>query len=539
MNSWSNLRLLPRILIASALGLLLGVVLVGVVAGALRTALGTDSDKVWLAASVMAAAAPLALVLVIVHHEIVRPLRHLSMVLVDLARDGELARARSGLNALRPASERGAGSDGVGSELDALLDGFDRLLASQEALAEQAQAIARDDLGNTLLQATDARGDLPQAFQKMVVMLRDLAGQVSRIAQGDFAVLDREARATGTLGAAFKQMTDKLKLLLDQLGGASAKIDGSARSLQAASRDQAASATQQAAAITETMATMEELAASSGHIADIAKNVVQLADESLKSAQLGNAAVSDVGSGMDEVLLATQAGQQRLLDLGEKSRSIGKVADLIRGIAEQSKFLALNAAIEAARAGEAGRGFAVVAEEVRNLANHVVESTTEIEGLIAEIQSEINAAVVASEEGVKRAERGRELTSRSQECLVRITGITERSTDAARQIELATNQQRSASNQVATAVREVAGASEEVANGAKRVTSLSNELAALAHDLQRVIGTFDRPDGNTERVKRSMAGAGAGLSGGGLGSGRSGDRGGDGSTYDLEALRRG
>jgi methyl-accepting chemotaxis protein len=518
MSLWSRLKLLQRVLVASALGLVIGAGIAAVLA-ALSPGGGI---LLQVAMAVVAATIPGVIVLWMVKTQVVEPMRSLVDLTVELAREGDLARVREGVSRLQAQ----VGGTGGQSELDEAVAAFDQLVRAQEGLGDQARAIARDDLWSRTLEAADVQGDLVQVFRQMVQFLRDLSVHVNRIALGDLSVPERQL-GTGSLGSAFRKMTEKLKLLLDQLSTASAKIDGSARSLQSASRDQAASATQQAAAITETMATMEELAASSGHIADIAKNVVQLADESLKSAQDGNQAVGDVGAGMDEVLLATQAGAQRLLDLGEKSRSIGKVADLIRGIAEQSKFLALNAAIEAARAGEAGRGFAVVAEEVRNLANHVVESTTEIEGLIAEIQSEINAAVVASEEGVKRAERGRELTKRSQECLVRITEITERSTDAARQIELATNQQRSASNQVATAVREVAGASEEVANGAKRVTNLSNELAALAHDLQNVIQTFERPD-----AKRA-AGAAAGARGGGNGGG------GDEGTYDLEALRRG
>lgn len=512
---WSGLNLLQRVLVASLIGLVLGAALAALVGSTMTGA--SIGEQIIM--TIIAASVPGVLVLMIVHNQVVHPIHALAELTVELAREGDLAKAREGVSRLKAR----IGTEGQ-SELDQAVAAFDKLVHAQEVQAEQARAIARDDLWNQVLESAEVRGDLTQAFRQMVQFLRDLSIHVNRIALGDLSVPERQLGA-GSLGLAFRKMTEKLKLLLDQLSTASSKIDGSARSLQGASRDQAASATQQAAAITETMATMEELAASSGHIADIAKNVVQLADESLKSAQLGNQAVGDVGAGMDEVLLATQAGAQRLLDLGEKSRSIGKVADLIRGIAEQSKFLALNAAIEAARAGEAGRGFAVVAEEVRNLANHVVESTTEIEGLIAEIQSEINAAVVASEEGVKRAERGRELTKRSQECLVRITGITERSTDAARQIELATNQQRSASNQVATAVREVAGASEEVANGAKRVTNLSNELAALAHDLQNVIQTFERPD-----PKRGPGGGGGGAA--------TGNSGADG-TYDLEALRRG
>lgn len=501
---WSQLLLLSRFGLAAAAGVL--------IAGGIAAVIYASSGWGLVAGGVALALLPSGLVLLLLHRNVVAPLRELADVVEELARNGQLEQARA-----RLARNLGDKLEQAGkSEMDRLLLGCDALLRHLDHLSTQARAIARDDLWNQVLESDGVKGDLSQAFRQVVQNLRTLSTQVRRIAEGDFSPLgERE----GDLRAAFAAMTEKLKLLIGQLTQASSKIDGSARSLQAASRDQAASATQQAAAITETMATMEELAASSGHIADIAKNVVRLADESLTSAQEGSQAVRDVGTGMDEIVLATQRGAQRLLDLGEKSRSIGKVADLITGIAEQSKFLALNAAIEAARAGEAGRGFAVVAEEVRNLANHVVESTSEIEGLIAEIQSEINASVLASEDGVKRAERGRELAKRAQESLQSITEITGRSTDAARQIELATNQQRSASTQVATAVREVAGASEEVAKGAKRVTSLSNELAALAHDLQNVLLTF-------ETARKGGSGSGP------IGGGGAGD-------YDLEALRRG
>ncbi|MEZ6183522.1 MAG: methyl-accepting chemotaxis protein [Planctomycetota bacterium] len=502
MEWWEKRPLVFRILLVAGLGLV-----VGTAVTTLLSRLDAVSEQPWLTylVNLLAGIFPLVLILVLVYRQVVAPIVKLKSLVDRLASEGRLTPVLEELQ-----RHAGAGLQDPGeNEIVQVQAGFARLLRTQQALSRQAQALADDQLWSDALDDGSVQGDLPTAVRRAVDGLRALCGDLQEIGEGRFSAAQEGAK--GDLRSAVGVLSKKLRLLIDQLSAASSKIDGSARSLQAASRDQSASATQQAAAITETMATMEELAASSGHIADIAKNVVRLADESLQSAQVGTQAVSDVGTGMDEIVLATQKGAQRLLDLGEKSRSIGKVADLITGIAEQSKFLALNAAIEAARAGEAGRGFAVVAEEVRNLANHVVESTTEIEGLIAEIQSEINAAVLASEDGVRRAERGRELSSRAQSSLTQITEITGRSTDAARQIELATNQQRSASTQVASAVREVAGASEEVAKGAKRVTTLSNELAALAHDLQNVIVSHQTPSEGETKTQE----------------------------YDLEAFRRG
>ncbi|MGE0613298.1 MAG: methyl-accepting chemotaxis protein [Hyphomicrobiales bacterium] len=66
--------------------------------------------------------------------------------------------------------------------------------------------------------------------------------------------------------------------------------------------------------------------------------------------------------------------------------SVGQVTGMIDGIARKTNLLALNATIEAARAGEAGRGFAIVANEVKQLARHTSEATTEIDTTLARIR---------------------------------------------------------------------------------------------------------------------------------------------------------
>ena len=89
---------------------------------------------------------------------------------------------------------------------------------------------------------------------------------------------------------------------------------------------------------------------------------------------------------------------EKIVHINQSIADIQEMAEVIAGIAEQTKMLSMNAAIEAAHAGDAGKGFAVVAEELGRLAAASVESSAGIGKTVIEVVKNISFMAKSSED---------------------------------------------------------------------------------------------------------------------------------------------
>jgi methyl-accepting chemotaxis protein len=176
--------------------------------------------------------------------------------------------------------------------------------------------------------------------------------------------------------------------------------------------------------------------------------------------------------------------------LGDRSKQISEIVNVINEIADQTNLLALNAAIEAARAGDQGRGFAVVADEVRKLAERTAASTSEINKMIKTIQGEVEHSVLSMDHVSRKVVTGVELVNRAGESLSLIVGSIDGLNTMVQEIASATEEMSATSNEISKDIESIANVSKETSEGSKQTAQASVGLAKLSANLQEVISEF-------------------------------------------------
>ncbi|QDH62916.1 methyl-accepting chemotaxis protein [Pseudomonas azotoformans] len=294
----------------------------------------------------------------------------------------------------------------------------------------------------------------------------------------------------GRLLAAMAKMQDKLRDTLQRIAGSATQLASAAEELNAVTDESARGLTRQNNEIEQAATAVNEMTSA---VEEVARNAVSTSEASRNattSAGDGRDQVQETVSAIERMSGDVQATATLIGELANESRDIGKVLDVIRGLADQTNLLALNAAIEAARAGEAGRGFAVVADEVRALAHRTQQSTSEIERMIGSIQAGTEHAVDSMRNSTERAESTLNIAKGAGMSLDTINTAIVEINERNLVIASAAEEQAQVAREVDRNLVNIRDLSVQSATGASQTSAASSELSRLAVDLNGMVGRF-------------------------------------------------
>ncbi|MBC8413320.1 MAG: methyl-accepting chemotaxis protein [Nitrospira sp.] len=324
----------------------------------------------------------------------------------------------------------------------------------------------------------------------------------NKLANGELDMKIEEA-GKDEFGQMLYAQHSMLNNLLDMVGkikGVSSALSTDCSALLASTskisegiEDQTQQVERTAAAATELSQTILEVARNAGDAANTVSASVNIAND-------GKSVVEKTVQSMMNIAKKVQESSDTIGSLGESSKQIGDIINVINDIAGQTNLLALNAAIEAARAGEQGRGFAVVADEVRKLAESTGKATDQITNMIKKIQTESVESVRVMEDSKKEAEGGVDLVGKANESLTEIVEAAGISLQTVQAIATASTEQSAAIDEVSANIEHISEVFGTSRDSIVNINDLTYKLAEIADELMSLISWFKMADEKGMRI---------------------------------------
>lgn len=324
--------------------------------------------------------------------------------------------------------------------------------------------------------------------RNLIGPIRQLIDHIAKLSQGNFSERVDTSRADelGRLAVAANILRDFLADTFTRLQRSTSDLDSASGELNAIATLMGQGAREQFSRTDQVATAMHEMSATSQEVARHAVEAARAADAADQSAQQGEDMMRSTILTITQMRGEISNTAEVIRRLEADSGRIGKVLEVIRGIADQTNLLALNAAIEAARAGDAGRGFAVVADEVRTLARRTADSTAEIHQIIDTVQTGAVNAVRAIEGGQSRSDEGVEQVTEAGSMLQRITQEVEAIRDMNRQIATAAEEQTSVAEDISRNLTEITAIATTNQDNVERTEKASQNLHGLSAQLSEV-----------------------------------------------------
>lgn len=295
---------------------------------------------------------------------------------------------------------------------------------------------------------------------------------------------------TGDLYRAIMKMIENLKQLISEVKRSSghvldsaAEISGTARLQEGTIQDFGSSSSEIAAAVKEITTTANELTSTMGNVSDNARKTGDTAGQSREY-------LDKMQVGAEDLAQATKSISDKLSVITERAANINTIVTTIAKVADQTNLLSLNAAIEAEKAGEFGLGFAVVAREIRRLADQTAVATLDIEQMVKEMQSSVNAGVMEMDK-FHQSVRGsvddiNQLGQEIENIISQVLGISPRFETVKEGMQA----QATGASQISEAISQLNNAAQQTNASLQNFKSATQKLDRAVKDLDSGVSRF-------------------------------------------------
>jgi methyl-accepting chemotaxis protein len=333
--------------------------------------------------------------------------------------------------------------------------------------------------------------DAQSRHAELQAQIQHMSSQVSGMGEGNLQIQVRSAsNELGMLADTFNVMAEELNNLVVNVKILARGVQNATLQAFGYMEQLVDNADAQFQHITQAAGEVNQVATSSRQIAERAQVLYNVAHEARQTAHKGRRAVQQTVNGMDRINENVGSTSKKVLSLGDRSREISSIVEVISGIAHQTNRLALDASIQAAMAGEHGQGFGAVAVDIRRLAERAKEQSAQIAQLVRNVLEDISMASASMRETARETAAGTQIAQEVGNALEVMFSAVEHQASEIEVTNQVATQQLHSSTMIVQIMQRVSDSTRQSSVVTHNVTQQMECLAQLAGQLLTSVDVF-------------------------------------------------